>query len=77
MAFETILYENSGGIAQVTMNRPDRLNAMTWRMIEEFLEVADACGRDDDVRIVDHAGLAPKRIVPRRTYVAPSSTAIS
>src|SRR5262249_7616914 len=26
---------------------------------------------------VDHAGLAPKRIVPRRTYVAPSSTAIS
>ena len=26
---------------------------------------------------VNHAGLAPKRIVPRRTSVAPSSTAIS
>jgi len=27
--------------------------------------------------LVDHAGLAPKRTVPRRTKVAPSSTAIS
>jgi 2-(1,2-epoxy-1,2-dihydrophenyl)acetyl-CoA isomerase len=56
MAFETILYENSRGIARVTLNRPDRLNAITWRMMEEFLDVADACGRDDDVRVLVFTG---------------------
>src|SRR6266498_3449880 len=56
MAFETIIFDKQAGIARVTMNRPDRLNAMTWRMIEEFLDVVEECGRDDSVRVLVFTG---------------------
>jgi 2-(1,2-epoxy-1,2-dihydrophenyl)acetyl-CoA isomerase len=36
VAFDTILFDKHDGIATVTLNRPERLNAMTWHMIEEF-----------------------------------------
>ncbi|HEX8194234.1 MAG TPA: 2-(1,2-epoxy-1,2-dihydrophenyl)acetyl-CoA isomerase PaaG [Allosphingosinicella sp.] len=39
MAYETILFSNEGGIARLTLNRPDRLNSFTVQMHEE---VADA-----------------------------------
>jgi 2-(1,2-epoxy-1,2-dihydrophenyl)acetyl-CoA isomerase len=56
MAFETILFDKQNGIATVTLNRPERLNAMTWRMIEEFLEVVEACRKDDSVRVLVFTG---------------------
>src|SRR6266542_2491557 len=56
MAFETIIFDKQAGIARVTMNRPDRLNAMTWSMIEEFLDVVEECGRDDGVRVLVFTG---------------------
>ncbi len=53
-------YSLSGGIATVTLNRPDRLNAFTYRMHGELLEVFDQTDADDDVRavIVTGAGRA-------------------
>ena len=39
MAYETILFSNEGGIARLTLNRPDRLNSFTVQM---HAEVADA-----------------------------------
>ena len=56
MAFETILFDVQDGIARVTLNRPDRLNAMTWLMIEEFLEAIEICRRDDSVRVLVFTG---------------------
>ncbi len=56
MAFETIVFEKQDGIATVTMNRPDRLNAMTWRMIEEFLDAVEDCAQDDAVRVLVFTG---------------------
>lgn len=37
--YETILLERSDGVAWVTLNRPERLNATTERMHEELLDV--------------------------------------
>ncbi|MGA0840316.1 MAG: enoyl-CoA hydratase-related protein, partial [Pseudomonadales bacterium] len=42
MAYETILFEIEAGIARLTLNRPERLNAFTARM---HAEVADALTR--------------------------------
>ena len=56
MAFETILFEQRAGVATVTMNRPDKLNAMTWRTIEEFLDAVEACRQDDAVRVLVFTG---------------------
>ena len=33
--FETILYEQDGPVVTITMNRPERKNAMTNRMVRE------------------------------------------
>ena len=42
MSYETILFEQSGGIARLTLNRPDRLNSFNLKMHEE---VRDALGQ--------------------------------
>jgi enoyl-CoA hydratase/carnithine racemase len=49
MAFDTILFDKRDGIATVTLNRPERLNAMTWQMIEELLDAIADCRQDDTV----------------------------
>ncbi|MFO1330820.1 MAG: enoyl-CoA hydratase-related protein, partial [Rubrivivax sp.] len=58
--FQTIVYEVSDGIATVTLNRPDKLNAFTARMREELIAAFDASDADDAVRavIVTGAGRA-------------------
>jgi enoyl-CoA hydratase/carnithine racemase len=49
---ETLLYSVADGIATVTLNRPDKLNAFNAVMFREFVEVFDETDRDDDVRAV-------------------------
>src|SRR4051812_50126322 len=59
-AYETLLYEVEEQILTLTLNRPDKLNALTDRMLEELLDAFDAADADDDVRaiIVTGAGKA-------------------
>ncbi len=54
--FETILYSVDDGIATITLNRPDRMNAMTGRMIHDLLQAFDLTDADDDVRCVIFTG---------------------
>ena len=50
--FETIIYENQGGTAVITLNRPRVLNVYNLRMRDELFEVLGAIGDDDDVRVL-------------------------
>jgi 2-(1,2-epoxy-1,2-dihydrophenyl)acetyl-CoA isomerase len=56
VTFDTILFDKHDGIARVTLNRPERLNAMTWLMIEEFLDAIEDCRQDDTVRVLVFTG---------------------
>lgn len=51
--FETItLATDDRGVAQLTLNRPDKHNAMSAQMIAELTEAADHLARDNTVRVV-------------------------
>lgn len=52
MAYETIILEKKDSIATVTLNRPDRLNAINPRMFEEIREVYAVLDRDRDIKVV-------------------------
>jgi enoyl-CoA hydratase/carnithine racemase len=60
MAFTQIRYKVKNAVAEVTLNRPDRLNAWTKTMMEELIAAADMADADDAVRavIVTGAGRA-------------------
>ena len=52
MAYETIQYEVRERVAYITLNRPEQLNALTFKMREELSEAFDVCAADDAVRAV-------------------------
>ncbi len=52
MEYETIIYRKDGGIATVTFNRPERLNAINARMGSELEYMLDELADDDEVRVV-------------------------
>lgn len=58
--FQTLLYDVSDGVATLTLNRPDKLNAFTPLMRDELIAAFDASDADDAVRavIVTGAGRA-------------------
>jgi enoyl-CoA hydratase/carnithine racemase len=51
-SFETLLYAVEDGIATITLNRPEKLNAFTARMMKELIDVFDLTDADDAVRVV-------------------------
>ena len=50
--YSEILYDVADSIATITLNRPDKLNAFTNRMMYELIEAFDAVDADDAVRAV-------------------------
>jgi enoyl-CoA hydratase/carnithine racemase len=56
MEFQDILYDVSEGIATITLNRPDKLNAFTGRMMHEIISALDITDADDNVKVVIFTG---------------------
>jgi enoyl-CoA hydratase/carnithine racemase len=50
MDYREIVYEAADGIATITLDRPERLNAFTNRMRDELLDAIDRIDADDGVR---------------------------
>jgi len=50
MAWETIVFEASDGVATLTLNRPDRLNSLNARMHEEIAAVLGTVESDPGIR---------------------------
>ena len=56
MDFQDILLDIKDGIATITLNRPDKLNAFTGRMMYEIIAALDITDADDDVKVVIFTG---------------------
>jgi len=58
--FDTLLYEERDGVAWVTLNRPDRLNAFNSLMQRELHNLWRGLRRHDDVRCIVLTGAGDK-----------------
>jgi 2-(1,2-epoxy-1,2-dihydrophenyl)acetyl-CoA isomerase len=52
MKFETLLVERRGAVVQVTLNRPDKLNALNLRLVDDLRAAAVAIAADRTARAV-------------------------
>ncbi len=58
--FQNILFEKKEGIAVITLNRPDKMNAWTMPMVDEVMESLHEIDEDNSIRaaIITGAGKA-------------------
>ena len=63
MPFTTLLFDLADGIARVTINRPDKLNALNATVIAELDDAAGRIERDGAVRAVLLTGSGSKAFV--------------
>jgi len=52
MPLQTILYEKKERIGYITLNRPERLNALNQVLMQELRTLLDEIEEDDEVRVV-------------------------
>jgi 2-(1,2-epoxy-1,2-dihydrophenyl)acetyl-CoA isomerase len=50
--FETLRYESDGGLARVTLDRPDAMNGMTNQMVREARDALELAASDSTVRVL-------------------------
>src|SRR3954447_2361206 len=49
---DIVLVEKQAPVALITLNRPEKLNALDYALIDRLLEVLDAIEEDDDIRAI-------------------------
>ncbi len=63
MSFENLLIENLGAVRRITVNRPDKLNALNAQTLAELDRAFTAAGEDDSVRVVIVRGAGEKAFI--------------
>jgi enoyl-CoA hydratase len=59
MELETVLYSVEGGIGRITMNRPDKRNALNHQLLDDLDAAFSAAEEDPEVRVIVLAGNGP------------------
>lgn len=52
MTYETIEFAVEGGVATITLDRPDNANALNLQMANEMLDVSVECATNPEIRVV-------------------------
>lgn len=63
MSFENLLCTDRGSVRTLTINRPDKLNALNKATISELQDAFDAARDDESIRVVILAGSGEKAFV--------------
>jgi enoyl-CoA hydratase len=62
-AYDTLIVTQADGVATITVNRPDKRNALNARVRAELLAALDALRADNEVRVVVLTGAGNKAFV--------------
>lgn len=60
MNFEDILYEVRNGVAWITINRPEKMNAFRGQTCDELIRAFNRAGYDKDIGVIVLAGAGEK-----------------
>jgi enoyl-CoA hydratase len=60
MEFRHVIYDKNEGIAIITLNRPEALNALSKEVVEEILRAVEDVRTDEDIRVVVLTGAGEK-----------------
>ncbi|QOZ36393.1 enoyl-CoA hydratase/isomerase family protein [Bradyrhizobium sp. CCBAU 53421] len=52
MAYSTILYEADDRVARITLNRPNKMNALSLKLCDEFQDALTQAEHDPEVRVI-------------------------
>ena len=63
MSYETLLFETRDGVAFVTINRPDKLNALNDQVVDELGHAAGRIATEDAIKGAILTGAGPKAFV--------------
>ena len=63
MAYQNLLWEKKEGIGFITFNRPDRLNALNFRTMDDLDAVLTEAANDSAVRVLIVTGAGEKAFV--------------
>jgi len=63
MTYQTLLFDVKDGVAVVTVNRPDKLNALNDQVMAELADAADRIATDPGIRGAIVTGAGPKAFV--------------
>jgi enoyl-CoA hydratase len=63
MPYETLLHDQGDGIATVTVNRPEKLNALNRKVMDELYDCFQKLRKDDEVKAVILTGAGEKAFV--------------
>lgn len=59
MTYETILYNVDDRVCHITLNQPEKRNALNWQMLDELSAALKAAEKDTDVRVIVLKGAGP------------------
>src|SRR5688572_25248772 len=63
MTYQTLLFDLRDGIAFITINRPDKLNALNDQVVEDLRDAVDRIATDPAIRGVLITGAGPKAFI--------------
>ena len=63
MEYKHLIMEREGALCVLTINRPDALNALNSKVLEELRHAVDAIAADKELRVVILTGAGPKAFI--------------
>src|SRR5689334_10814432 len=63
MEYKHLILEREGPVAVLSVNRPEALNALNSKVLDELAHAVDAVGKDAELRVVILTGAGPKAFI--------------